>query len=106
MAATVSVTAWLEAAESRAVTVLLPPFSPMLGGVSTSVTLGVASSSVMVPVPVRAPSVVARVALVGVPSVTITVSFGSSRVSPLTGMVMVPVVEPAAMVTDLVTGSV
>ena len=57
------------------------------------------SSSVMVPLPVPAPLAVERVAWVGVPSVTVTVSSGSSISSPLTGMAMLALVSPGAMVT-------
>ena len=48
VADTVTVVAWLDAPLSVAVTVLTPPFSVTEAGLSTSVTLGVASSSVSV----------------------------------------------------------
>jgi len=60
----------------------------------------------MVPVPVPAPSAVERVALVGVPRVTMTVSLASSIASPLTGMVIVPVVSPGAMSRESGSGAV
>ena len=69
---------------------LEPPFSVIDADESSSVTAGVPSSSVIVPVPVPAPSTVETVALVGVPRVTMIVSFGSSRTSPLTLMTIVP----------------
>ena len=107
-AATVRVRSWLVAPFRLAVTVLslAAPDSPMAAGVRASVTVGVASSSVMVPEASPAPSVVETVALVGAPRVTVTVSFGSSNVSPLTGTSMLALREPAAMVTDSGLGSV
>ena len=74
LAETVTDTAALEAPDSVAVTVLTPPFSEIEVGLSTSVTVGVASSSVMVsvwfagfdtPPPLAAPD-------------TVTVLFGAS----------------------------
>ena len=72
-------------------------FSSIIDGVSTSVTVGASSSSVIVPVPLAA--VADRTALVGLPSAMITVSFGSSVSSPVTDTVKVSLVLPAANVT-------
>ena len=92
-------TAWLEAPLREAVTVvaLSSPDSAIVAGVSLSVTVGVPSSSVIVPVPVPAPSTVETVALVGAPRVTMIVSLGSSRASPLTLMTIVPLASPAGI---------
>ena len=67
---------------------------------------GGSSSSVISPCAVPAPSAVETVALVGAPSVTVTVSSSSSVVSPLTGMTMSALVEPGAMLTDCAAGAV
>ena len=105
-AATVRVTAWLDALLRVAVTVLelSAPDSAMVVGDSLSVTAGVPSSSVIVPVPVPAPSTVETVALVGVPSVTMIVSLGSSRASPLTLITIVPLVSPAGIAREVDAG--
>ena len=65
-----------------------------------------ASSSVIVPSPSSAPSTLDTVALVAPLRVTVTVSFSSSTTSPFTGIRMLAVRVPAAMVTLLVAGSV
>ena len=64
---------------------------------SASVTVGVASSSLIVPVPV--PAVLDTVAFVAPLRATTTVSFGSSVVSPRTDTVTVLLVSPAANVS-------
>ena len=92
IADTVSVVASLDARSSVAVTVLDPPSSEIDVGLSTSVAAGVASLSVIVPF---AAVVVPEVAFVGVPSVTVKVSFDSSTVSLVVAIEIVPVVEPA-----------
>ncbi len=71
---------------------VVPPFSEIDVGFSTSVAVGVASLSVIVPF---AAVVVPRVPLVGVPSVTVKVSFGSSTMSSVVEIGIVPVVDPA-----------
>ena len=86
-----SLEAWLSVAD----TVVEPPFSEIESSATASVTVGAASSSVIVPVPVPLP-IVAPEAL---PSVTTTVSFGSSVVSPVTDTVIVSLVSPAAKVS-------
>ena len=93
---TVIVVASLDAPLSLAVTVVtLPaPLSSMRADDSTSLAVGVASSSVIVPVPVAVPSV----ALFGLLSVTLTVSSGSSTSSPVTVTRTVLLVSPAAKV--------
>ena len=60
-------------------------------------SVGAASSSVIVPVPV--PDMLDTTALVGLLSVTTTVSFGSSSVSPVTDTTNVLLVSPAAKVS-------
>ena len=93
---TVIVVASLDAPLSVAVTVVtLPaPLSSMRADDSTSLAVGVASSSVIVPVPVAVPSV----ALFGLLSVTLTVSSVSSTSSPVTVTRTVLLVSPAAKV--------
>ena len=81
---------WLSVAE----TVVAPPFSGIESSASASVTVGAASSSVIVPVPVPVP-IVAPEAL---PSVTTTVSSGSSVASPVTDTATVLLVSSAAKV--------
>ena len=71
----------------------VPP-SQIVERPSDNVTVGAASSSVIVPVPVA----VAIVAFVGALSRTITVSFGSSSPSPFTVTSKVVSVSPAAIV--------
>ena len=90
------VVASLDAPLSLAVTVVtLPaPLSSMRADDSTSLAVGVASSSVIVPVPVAVPSV----ALFGLLSVTLTVSSVSSTSSPVTVTRTVLLVSPAAKV--------
>ena len=92
IAETVIVVASFDARSSVAVTVLDPPSSEIDVGFSTSVAVGVGSLSVIVPCAVV---VVPRVPLVGVPSVTVKVSSGSSTVSLVVVIGIVPVVDPA-----------
>ena len=87
----------LDACDSAAVTVAVPPFSALDAGAAASVTVGAASSSVIVPMPV--PAVFDTAALLGLLSVTPTVSCGSSVVSPATATVSVRLVSPAANVS-------
>ena len=70
------------------------PLSPSVTLAEPIETVGNASSSVIVPVPVP----VKMVALVGLLNFTATVSFGSSKVSPFTVTAMLLVVSPAAKV--------
>ena len=87
---------------SAAVTSAMPLFSEIDESSSDSVTVGGSSSSVIVPTPVTAdPSV----ALLGLLSVSRTVSFGSSCVSPFTFTVIVSLVSPALNVSDGDAGS-
>ena len=83
--------AWLSVAD----TVVAPPFSGIESSATASVTVGAASSSVIVPVPEAVPTV----APAALPSVTTTVSSGSSVVSPVTDTVIVLLVSPAAKVS-------
>ena len=62
--------------------------------------VGAVSSSVMAPVAAPAPWAVETVALVGAPSVTVTVSLPSLITSPLTGTTMSASVLPAAISTE------
>ena len=92
--------AWLRLADTADTLVSGVPASwsdsSIVAGVSASVTVGAASSSVIVPTPVDAdPSV----ALVGPLSVSRTVSFGSSAVSPVTSTRARLLVSPAANVS-------
>ena len=93
-----SLDGWLSVAE----TVVEPPFSEIESSATASVTVGAASSSVIVPVPVPLP-IVAPEAL---PSVTTTVSSGSSVLSPVTDTVMLLLVSPAAKVSVPEAGAV
>ena len=104
---TVIVTFSQVAADRLAVTVALfpVPLSLMVADESASSAVGVASSSVMVPLAAPAPSVLESVALVSVPRVTVIVSLSSSAVSPFTLMTMLALVFPAEMVTVLLCGS-
>ena len=78
-----------------------PSSSPTVSGLTDSVTPATAaSSSVIVPVALPAPAAEEMSALVGLPRVTVTVSFASSSTSPLTGTVMVALDAPAVMVTE------
>ena len=99
VAETVTVTAALEACDSVAVTLLVPLFSEIEAELSSSVTVGVPSSSVMVSVwfegfdtlpPLAAPD-------------TVTVLFGASTLLLFAVIVTVPVlaVAPAAIVRTL-----
>ena len=99
VAPTVTVVAALDRWSSVAVTVLtLPgPLSVIALGTTASVTVGAASSSMIVPVPLAPPS--ASVAFPGLLSVTMTGSSGSSVVSPVTATAMVRLVSPAANVS-------
>ena len=73
-----------------------PPFpSITLGDVID--TIGTASSSAIVPVPLAAP--LASLAFVGLLNVTTTVSSGSSSASPVTKTPSVRLVVPAAKVS-------
>ena len=76
---------------------LVAPLSAIDVRDSASVTVGAASSSLIVPVPV--PAVADTVAFVGLLRVTTTVSFGSSVVSPRTDTVTVLLVSPAENVS-------
>ena len=96
---TVSVSASLDGLLSMAVTVLAPPFSPMAGGVSFKVAVGVASSSMMVPTACCFMALPASCAPAGLDSRTTTVSFGSSTASPVTATAMVLLVSPGAKVS-------
>ena len=99
VAPTVTVVAALDRWSSVAVTVLtLPvPLSAIALGVTANVAVGASSSSVIVPVPLAPPS--ASVACVGLLNVTMTVSCGSSVVSPVTATVTVRLVAPAVNVS-------
>ena len=98
-AETVTVVCWLDARSRLAVTVaeLVAPLSAIELRDSARVTVGAASSSLIVPVPV--PAVADTVAFVGLLRATTTVSFGSSVVSPRTDTVTVLLVSPAANVS-------
>ena len=101
-AVTVTVVAALEAWFSVADTVVLVSLaveldSLIVAAATASVTVGAASSSVIVPTPVAA--VDDRAALTGPLSVSFTVSFGSSCPSPITDTVIVFDVSPAANVS-------
>ena len=91
----VIVVGWLEAWLRAADTAAVPPFSGIEAGVTDSVTVGVASSSVIVPVPAAVPMVAATAPL----SSRTTVSFGSSVVSPVTETLTVCREAPAAKVS-------
>ena len=83
------------AAESETVNVaVVVPALPSVTVTSSIDRVGDASSSVMVPVP--EPSAI--VALPGLDSPTVKVSFASSVTSPFTVMATVAVVAPAAIV--------
>ena len=97
LADTVTVTAALEAPDSAAVTVLSPPFSEIEAGLSASVTVGVASSSVMVicvPVTLNPEAVVVPLMLSVSPVPSSIVSWVGSMLNSA-----VPLVAPAAMVS-------
>ena len=94
MAETVTVVAALDGRSRVAVTVLLPPFSPIEGGVRTRVTAGGPSSSAMVPVAAAS----ASVAPDSFESVTVRVSLGSSASSPVTVTSMVLLSSPVSNV--------
>ena len=98
-AETVTVVCWLDARSRLAVTVaeLVAPLSAIELRDSARVTVGVASSSVIVPVPL--PAVADTVAFAAPLRATTTVSFGSSVVSPRTVTVTVLLVSPAANVS-------
>ena len=104
VAETVTVTAALDACDSSAVTVLVPPFSEIEAELSSSVTVGVPSSSVMVSVWFEGPVTVAPVA----DPDTVTVLFGASTLLLTAVIVTVPVlaVEPAAIVSLLFVDTV
>ena len=85
---------WPEAWLREAVAVVVPPFSEMELEARESVTVGAASSSVIVTTVL---AVVPSAAFVGVPRVTVNVSSGSSTVSVATVTVIVPLELPAAM---------
>ena len=98
LAETVTVTAALDAPDSVAVTVLDPPFSEIEDGVSTSVTVGAPSSSVMVSVWFEG----SDTSPLAVPD-TVTSLFGASTLLFTAVIVTVPVLEvlPAAIVSVL-----
>ena len=73
------------------------PLSPSVTLGSLIDSVGVASSSVIVPVPV--PAVVETAAFTGSFSRTFTVSFASSKTSPVTDTLKVWLVVPAAKVS-------
>ena len=73
---------------------VVEPLSPSPTPGESMETVGVVSSSVIVPVPVE----IARAAFSGFSSVTTTVSSGSLAKSPVTETVMLFVVSPAAKV--------
>ena len=91
------VVAALDAWLSVAVTVVAPPFSAIALSATASVTVGAASSSSIVPVPVEALAGIR--AFTGWLSTIFTVSSGSSVPSPLTVTETVALVSPAANVT-------
>ena len=83
-----------------AVTVIVVAPSPSPTALSSTVSVievGAASSSVTVPVPV--PALEETVAFVALPRLTFTVSFDSSRTSPVTDTSKVWLVVPAAKVS-------
>ncbi len=89
-------TVWPLAADSVTVKVAGEvPALPSFNDTSLMLRVGVASSSVIVPVPTAAPSV----ALVGLVSVTVNVSLASSSRSPFTSTVTVWLVSPGANVS-------
>ena len=92
-----TVVAALEGCERVAVTVVAPPFSETAPSATASATEGAASSSVMVPVPVRSSNGIC--AFTGSPRTTSTVSSGSSVASPVTVTATVLLVSPAANVS-------
>ena len=96
-AVTVTVVAALDGWESAADTVVVPPPSAIAASATASVTEGAASSSVIVPVPVR--SLTGICAFTGPLSFTSSVSSGSSTPSPLTVTRTVLLVSPAANVS-------
>ena len=73
------------------------PLSPSATLGESIESVGVASSSVIVPVPV--PTVLDMAAFVGLLNVTTTVSFASSSVSPSAATLKVWLVVPAAKVS-------
>ena len=90
-------TARPEAADRVTVKVLLTALS--LAAVTSAMDkLGVASSSVMVSVPVASASEI--LALLALESVRVTVSLASSRLSARTPTLKVAVVAPAAIVNE------
>ena len=99
VAETVTVTAWLDALDNVAVTVLDPPFSEIEDGLRTSVTVGVLSSSVMVSVWFEGFETLPPLATPD----TVTVLFAASTELSTAVIVTVPVlaVLPAAIVRTL-----
>ena len=99
LADTVTVTAALDACDSAAVTVLVPPFSDTEAELSSSVTVGVLSSSVMVSVLLAGFDTLPPL----VTPDTVTVLFGASTLLLFAVIVTVPVlaVLPAAIVRSL-----
>ena len=98
---TVRVTASLDAPDRTAVTVAVSelPLSRMVAGVRTSVAAGVASSSVMVPMPSSFDALPANIAFDGLVNRISTVSFASSTSSPVTVTPIVLLVSPGANVS-------
>ena len=94
--AVVAVKATSVASGFDSVTVKLSGFDPLLPSlIAAGLAIeSVASSLLMVPVALALP----RIALTGFDSVTVKVSFGSTRVSPFTCTVTVWEVSPAANV--------
>ena len=97
LADTVKVTAWEDNPLREAVTLALPPFSPMEGELRSRVTLGIPSSSVMVSV--TAAGSVTPSAFVAAPDI-ITVLSGASTPLSMALTVNAPalVVSPSAIV--------
>ena len=75
---------------------VVPPFSEIDMAATASVTPGAASSSAIVPVPIR--PLTGTCAFTGPLSTTTTVSSGSSVVSPVTDTAILRLVTPAAKV--------
>ena len=90
----VTVVFWADFAPKVADTTAVPPFSAMVVLSSASITVGVASSLVIVPVPTEVPTA----ALCGLLSFNFTVSSGSFKSSAVTVTSTVWLVLPAANV--------
>ena len=96
--ARLTVTDCPETADRVAVTVATPPASDMGLPLRLKLTVGGRSSSIIVPVPVA----LVIVALTGLERLTVKVSLGSLRVSPLTWTVTVLLVSPGLKVSVVV----